>query len=937
MSRRAASCLIAVVILANCAATILYSGIGPNVPTDGEPTGNTVLRRLSDFLTLPIATPGITDVRDVALIASLGLAAIVVLIGRGSPTNTHSAHEADGRGTGCSIHGTPQDAVHQVNPAAFLVAWSGLGVVGLAVCSAFANGTLDLSWGWILRFAAGAAWAVLIARTFTPGMIRRTLLALLIAAACCMALAIADRAERELAHFRWPIGPITITAALAAVWAATAGAWAAARAGFRAFRVVHLVPTCVCLLGAFVMQQTGRRSPAIGLIAAALLTAAIFVWNRWRSRRVRTGIVTIGLLAVGAGVVFVTVQLRSPDREVSGPLALRLAYWQLSAGFIADDPVLGSGPDTFPVRMTNAVAPLRAESPHFYHGDFSQYAHNEWIQAAVELGVPAALVYIAMPIGVIVLAVRRLGWHPDEPVLKTVDCFAAREGNCGTGGTPVGAPAGRRRHSLAATAGTAVGTPPGPRQTPYAETGVSDSAITLALIAGIIAILVNECASITLRTPMMPAWYWTLIGLLAALCRRPVTPDAPPASARFGRKTATLGLALLAAACLGVSTIELTRAVAQGRKQRRPDGRFASRIYADKTIPARYTAAVLASQDAFRSRPPRDIATVVALWRDLHDTIPALHDVPTAYAQALVLAGRPDAARRVLEDALSERLNPYSVAANTFYASEFTNDPVDKLRCVQRALRAGSLSSTLEDILDEVLAHPSAVEYLERELSQARVIAGGSIDEGNPLTAELLRISAFRHRRAGRLDEAVADQRLAAEYYRRIEQQQDRRRRAAEAETDAFLVLSQLIYDADRADYREAFDAVIEAERYAVLGIMHEHRANPQPEYGFVWGVEVPTEFPKRLYPLWRFSALLHIVVGADHYLDGRIYASLPPDQRTPAELDLQLARLARQAHADLSLVPQDQRPAHFDVLQQMARRYQRPPPDAPDAPIHRP
>ncbi len=59
----------------------------PSVPTIGEPTGNTVLRRLSDFLTLPVATPGITDVRDVALIASLGRAAIVVLIGRGrSPT-----------------------------------------------------------------------------------------------------------------------------------------------------------------------------------------------------------------------------------------------------------------------------------------------------------------------------------------------------------------------------------------------------------------------------------------------------------------------------------------------------------------------------------------------------------------------------------------------------------------------------------------------------------------------------------------------------------------------------------------------------------------------------------------------------------------------------------------------------------------------------------
>ncbi|MBN2560081.1 MAG: O-antigen ligase family protein [Phycisphaerae bacterium] len=883
MTRRVGRCLVALIVFANGAATVLYSGDGPvNRPVEaGETAETTVLRGIADFLTLPIPTSGITDVRDIALLCSLGLALLVV--GASPSTATSSKATSTTGAHGCLKPGTsPGPAAAFANPIDTWISYSAFGVTALALLSAAANGTFDLSWGWIVRFVAGVGWTLLIARTFTPGMVRQALTALLILALCCMTLAIADRANRDLAHFQWPVGPITITAALAAVWATLAGGWTAGQAFFRRLRPTSVVLVLTCIVGVYVLEQTGRRAPAAASIATCLIIGVLLLCIRYRSRVLGVVVVGLFLVLVVAGTTYVATQLKNLSREVSGPVALRLAYWELSGGLIAAHPLLGFGPDTFVVEMTNAVAPLRAESPHFFHGNVNLYAHNEWIQAAVELGIPAAVAYLALPMGAIYLAVRHL----------------RKEATA------------EKRHM-------------GADNRPVRDPSPTNSAAAVALIAGLTAIIITECASITLRTPMMPPWYWTLLGLLAASCRTTRRGGTTAARMHVSRSWARPILVLSAITCIGVSAADLNRAVATARQRRGPDGRFPSRLYADKTVPARYDAAILASHEAHTAPQLQRIEAARAMWHDLYETIPALHDVPAMYADVLILAGETGAARDVLENALSSRLNPYNVAANTLYADLLTNAPVERLRCVQRALRSGSLDSPLQRILIETSGDPAVIAFLKRNLPDARAAATGSSDESSaePIV-ELLRIDAFLKRRAGQPQEAIADQRLAAEFYRRLERQQSRYRRPHDAEVDAFLTLARMLYEADRAHYKEAYDAVIAAEYYAVLGIMHEYRANPQPEHGFVWGVVIPTEFPERLHPLWRLSALLHVMVGSDVYLDGRIRSYLPPDRQTAADLNAELARLARQAYDDLSRIPAAERPAHYGALPGMARRY---------------
>ncbi len=897
MPRRFALALVVVVVLANGAATVLYSGIGPtdSVTNGATASWNPVLELLADLLTLPIATPGITDIRDIALLAGLGLALLIAaaarLWGDESPSGPDGTVPDDPGPDGTVLDDPGADATgavaHRrvVGPGRPAETWLGLAagaVILLALSSAAANGTFDLSWGWIVRFVAGAGWAILIGRTFSPQMTRQAFWGLLLMALGFMALTVLDRADRGLAHFRWPIGPITTTAAVAAIWAGLAGAWAVGRASLRRFDAGTLLLVIVCVVALYVLQQTGRRAPAMGLIAATLMTAALYVWSRYRRRVFRAGLIgVVGIAAIGAGS-YVIGQLRSPTREVSGPLKLRLAYWEQCGDLIAAHPLLGWGPDTFVVRMTNAIAPLRAESPHFYHGNITLYAHNEWIQAAVELGIPAALAYIVLPIGVIACAV-----------------WSLRQTRAGS----------RKPEQGRAFVG---------------HGDASNRALMVALIAGLTAIVVTELASITMRTPVTPMWFWTLLGLLGSLCPARSGVRGETHRRHLPRRGSAAALAVLALGCLGVCTVEIRRASAEAREERGPDGRFESRLYAEKTISARHKAAVRASHLVRALREPRHIELARSLWGEMYRLMPALHDVPARYAEVLMMAGQPDAARAVLEEALSERLNPFSVGANVGYAGLLAEDPVGRFRCVQRALRSGALSIELGGILSGALEHPAVAELLETELSGARAVAtrqqGGSVSEP---VVELLRVNAFALRQRGLPGEAIADQRLAAHFYRHLEREHYPYRRPAEAETDAFFVLAAVLYEADPGNYPEAYEAIAEAERYAVLGINHQRVGRPDPELGFVGGVVLPTEFPRRLRGLWRLSALLHVVAGNEHFLIGRVKAGLPPEAWNDDEvIRRELGGLYRQAFADMLSLPSAKRPEHLPHLREMARAF---------------
>jgi hypothetical protein len=330
------------------------------------------------------------------------------------------------------------------------------------------------------------------------------------------------------------------------------------------------------------------------------------------------------------------------------------------------------------------------------------------------------------------------------------------------------------------------------------------------------------------------------------------------------------------------------------------------RLFAEKTLDDRYRQ-----------------STTVDDWRAMFELMPSFRDTPARYAEALIDADRRGDARSVLERTIAGGIDPFGVRLNLRYASLLMDDPVGRLRCARRALRSGAMDESLQRLIDGCLADPGAQTYLTDGIESARSAAMNLPDDWlADDTIELLRIAAVAAFSQGRCADAISDQRRVADAYLRLERSSHPFRRAHDAETDAFYQMARMLYECDRANYREACDAIRQAERLAVLGIAHEDVAEPRPEYGYVIGEVIPVEFPERLRPLWRLSALLHLVSGDDRFLDFRVYWSLPPQRWTPRDLRVELARLAQQAHGDLSSIPAGRRPPHFAQLRDMIRRF---------------
>jgi len=215
------------------------------------------------------------------------------------------------------------------------------------------------------------------------------------------------------------------------------------------------------------------------------------------------------------------------------------------------------------------------------------------------------------------------------------------------------------------------------------------------------------------------------------------------------------------------------------------------------------------------------------------------------------------------------------------------------------------------------VAKAELVEDLAR-LDRAKAGVLGDFPRRLDISLEALRVLAFICFQSSHTREAIAYQKAAAEWYHRLEIAVHPYRRGADAETDAFYRLARMNYETDPPDFAEASRAICEAERYAVLGIRHEKVALPEPALGFVGGEVVPTEYPERLRPLWRLSAILHMAVGDWRDLDMRILASIPQEQWTPESLRREKAMVAQIACLSLSKLPINKRPTHYHQLCQM-------------------
>ncbi len=772
-----------------------------------------------------------------------------------------------------------------------------------ACVSAWRNDVWDRTGGWIFALACGAAWAAVLARAFKPRVVGWTLILGSIVAVLGAGLSLLHRNVLGAPYFQLPVGPITLTASLGALWSAMALAWLVAalldkpvatppgvkvdnvdrKSGPSITGLIFALITALISLTLF--WAAGRRGAGLGLAAGLGVVTFAACWRRFTSSKVRALLIAMTATSLVAVAVFVRSQIQSTERVVSGPLKIRLIYWEKMLETIRQAPVFGVGPDQFVTTMTTALARRRAEEPRVVHGVVDYEGHNEWLQAVYELGVPGGLLYLTLPVGVVIL-----GWR-----------------------------AWRRARGI-------------------------HRLVLPALLAGIVTVIVAEASSINLRHPILQAWYWTLLGLTLAASREE-REDAPPISST---RTAWLRVAGVLAALfvLFVVAVDVRAALhhARGRSLMNRDDIEASK----ELIQARGrlgTAQWLATRSdlgtsqanvlrqyrkPLTSQPAQSPADVdmrnrwgekaMMTWWEILSASPGYSDTGFRLAEAQTNANDIPSALVTLEIYLRDA-NPYDVQANVLWASIANRPPMENLEAVCRGLRSGALNKWLGYHAARSLGTAQAIDQWPARVEDARkdVARPSETDWKNPLAPEVLRLEAFRLASLKQFAEAAEVQMLAAEAYRQLDASRSPVARIMPAMADAWYLAAWATFVSDPTRFDAAFKMMLEAERSVQLGMAGDDDGNKKAELKDV----VLAERTDELLQLMRFSAKMHLMAQRDlRPVVNRIVWSLGQPSPSQATIDAELGRIAAELVKTMGELPMERRPSEFARIVDVARRY---------------
>ncbi len=748
---------------------------------------------------------------------------------------------------------------------------AGLGVLLAAILSSLVNGTWELSRGWVLWFASGIGWAAIVSRLFVAEVqLARGIAAASVVALIGAALTLWHREAVGIRYLLWPIGPITISAALGAAWTAGAIGFAATRAGDAS---PIMKPAIGSLAWAVIVGGTavamvviaGRMAAWAGMAAGVAWAVALPLLGMTRQRGWLVGIAIAAL--AGGGYLF--QRSTGARRDIGGSLSVRGYYWRTIGSALPDSWMLGVGPDMFVARAAADLARTRSEMPRVLHGTVERSAHSEWLQAIYELGVPGGILYLGLPIGTLFAAAR-----------------AFRK------------------------------MPPGPRR-----------AMLAAVSAGLVAIVVCEAASINLRYGTMPAWYWTLMGLTLAASREEGAAATVPAWAprphvlrlAAGGVAAALALVVVNDVIAGHAQARARDEMTRGRAGEAAGLlRIATgRLGAEQWLRTRFELgeALSATPGEAASRD-----TAVTTWRELAAESPGYPGVGGRLAAALLGAGKTDDAWRAAQSFV-DSYEPYDAATNLLLAERFETEPLRRVDRVRHALRSTGVDESLQGAIASWLAAAATLSEWERQVQRAEhdVEAQRPEEWDDPLAPETLRVEAARRIAAGDAAGAYRLQALATRGYQQLADGSNPDRRTSEAEADAWARAAEYLFQSDPVQYAEAFRLARESERLAVLGIGHEELRDPPPNGDFIGDVVVPTEQPAWMRPIWRLSAKLGMAAGATKNLHLRILSSLPEDRWNAAAVQVEQAELARELVKAFSGLPAERRPARFEWLVETA------------------
>jgi O-antigen ligase len=179
-------------------------------------------------------------------------------------------------------------------------------------------------------------------------------------------------------------------------------------------RRVRIALAAVIVVALIALAMTLSRGGYLGLAVGLLVLAPGYRRPSWRHLSA-AGVIAVAVLAVilvmppsravldhVAHRIVVTVRLRD------GSMGRHADLWRLGAQVALDHPLLGTGPETFPLvapaYLDSVLRPDRADLLRPYR---LESPHNELIGIAAEVGLPALGAYVALLAACAVAFVRR--------------------------------------------------------------------------------------------------------------------------------------------------------------------------------------------------------------------------------------------------------------------------------------------------------------------------------------------------------------------------------------------------------------------------------------------------------------------------------------------------------------------------------------------------
>jgi O-antigen ligase len=716
--------------------------------------------------------------------------------------------------------------------------------------------------GWLALFAAGWAWSSWLAGRLDPRGHDVLARGVFVLATVSALLALWFWQAQRLKEPGWPVGTVTAVGFVAAIWTS----WALPSVVLLKSHPRTGVLSIVALVASGVLLVVSARRGAILATGAAICATAV-LWafaSRWRTAR-------IGLLSRSAAVAltvgFAAFAVYHVQRELvtqakrSGSISARLDIWRATAAAARERPFFGFGPEGFFGEINTRFAPGRSVLPALQPRDLISAAHNEWLQAIMELGAPGGAAYLLLPLLALLRAWRRFSATDDvETRVRIAGLFAA-----------------------------------------------------------LIALMAGEASSVMMRGVIGPPWYWTVIGLLLAATSRAASARTSilPVRVPPGALCAAAGIGLLALAAVDR---QASRARAAGLAEMRDDPAAAVTQLerARFRLSAIDTVHVMRDIALARSTMGDDPDAAIRAWREMLALCPGYPEGAGRLADTIWQAGRRYEAVDVANEVV-DVLAPYDRLSNLILARA-SADLNESMEFLARAIRNGTIEGEADGVL---LGLHDRLDFSESWGARVAAVRACYAEQEDPplcadaLGVEVTRIETWRLAQRGDYASARQTARLAVRIDGLLGGTPEQRDHPARAE--AWLMLARAIWLEDHGNHAAAYRAVRQGLQYFIPSGPHVVLRR-EPGDREVLSRLMPTAFLEEHRTTWALSALLHLAAGETRHLSLQVYGALPSGQRTPLNVQRMIGNLARQLHEAFAPLAPERRPPHYDTLLPLAR-----------------